>query len=126
MTTETELLCQQLLDAKAEEEKAKKRRIELEESIILKVGVSAEGSVTDSHGSFKVTTTGALTRKVVDWDVFKSIPSDIASQLVKTTHALDISGYRAVEKVRPDLIAIINKGIETKPRKASVKVVFNG
>ena len=117
-----ESLCEQLLVAKEAENDARKERIAIEEKIISIVGVKEEGSTTVKGANFKITTTGGLTRKVVDWGVFQDIDRNIAEQMVKTTHALNLTGYRAVAKLHPDIIAMVSKGIEAKPSKPSVKV----
>jgi hypothetical protein len=123
MNEEFAALCRRLMDAKEQEKQATTARVAIEEQIIAMVGVKPEGSTTVSDDAFKVTTTGAVTRKVTDWDVFTEIPSSIAEQLVKTTHSLNTAGYRAVEKLHPEVIKQLSKGITTTPRKPSVKVV---
>lgn len=121
--TETEI-ADELFRAKAEEDKAKAKRIELEEELIGLVGQKQEGAQTHTIGEYKITITGVLNRKI-DWDMFDSaiaakIPESL--QPVKIKRELDETGVKFLENNEPQIYKVLLPALTIKPGKTNVKI----
>ena len=121
--TETEI-ADELFQAKAEEDKAKAKRIELEEELIGLVGQKQEGSKTHTIGEYKITITGVLKRKI-DWDMFDAaiaakIPESL--QPVKIKRELDETGVKFLENNEPQIYKVLLPALTIEPGKTNVKI----
>ena len=113
-------LCRAFLDAKADEDEAKKRRIALEEELSKVIGIDKiEGTKTVVEGRYKVSVTTKLTRGL-DYDAYEALGLDDHLQFVDLKPTINVSRMRHIEAIDPSLIAAC---ITTKPAKTSVTVV---
>lgn len=122
--TSLETLVEQYIDAKAAEDAAKKKRVELEERILALSPAREEGSETTAAGRFKVTTTGKLAYKADDLEALRQITAKWDAHLVplKTTTALDETGCKYLRRERPELWAQLARVVTVAPAKTAVKV----
>lgn len=109
--------------AKADEQAANARRVEIERSMIALVQVKPEGASTYEAGAFKVTLTGKLDRKI-DLAAFDALKSSIVPALwpIKTVRELDVVGAKWLEQNDPAVWGLIAPCITTKPAKTAVAV----
>lgn len=112
------------LEAKAAEDAARRKRIEIEEALIADLGVREEGAQTHNLDEHKITITGVLSRSLdaEKWEEIKDqIPADVCP--VSYAPKLDITGVKWVEKNRSDIYQILAHALTIKPGKTQVKVV---
>jgi hypothetical protein len=105
---------------RAEEQKAKTERIDLETKIADIVAVKEEGVDTLNVGRFTISVTSKLSRKlnyVAYQDVEASLPEGL--RCVDLKPSINMKKLRALELVDPGISAMF---ITTKPSKAAVKV----
>lgn len=111
------------MNAKKAEKKANEERVQIEEKIIALIGSKEEGSTTAKTDFFKVTTTGALDRKIDDdRALFEELPEEFAKRLLKWKADLSITELRYLQNNEPAIYKIVEKHLTTKPRKVGVKV----
>ena len=117
-----ELLAQAWLDAKAEENAARAKRIEIEEELLAILPCREEGSQTIKlENGMRVVTEGRLTRSI-DAKVLQDEWNDLPAIIQGTFHwkpDLKITCFKSLED---DHKALIAKYVTTKPAKAGVKV----
>lgn len=115
------------LIAKAAEDEAKSRRINLDEKIEALVQGPQEGSSCAYADGFKVTVTRKFTR-TVDVDAYAEHCDEIPSYItpIKTKFEVDMKIYRALESGNPDMFRVAQKFIEIKPAKTAIKVEVLG
>lgn len=121
--TNTEKLCIDWLEAKMDENTARKRRIEIETQLADAFDVPHEGSKTHQVGNFKLTLTQPVSRKLdlQEWDEVRSlIPSRLHP--IKAKIDADATGCKYLSSHEPELWAKIASAFETKPGKIGVKV----
>lgn len=121
--TELDLTAQAWREAKAAEDGARQRRVELETQILELAGVKEEGSQHVDTAYFRVTTVGKLTRSLdaAAWEAIRGdVPADLAP--VDYKPSLDLKKLRAIETANPELYQKIAQCISTKPAKPSIKV----
>lgn len=125
MSTDTplETLAEQWRAAKADEEAARKQRVQIEENIIHQTGVREEGSITVEAGAWKIRITGKLNRKL-DPQAWERIRDSIPEALRPVIYApqLELAGLRYLENNEPDIYRIVARAIETKPAKPAVEI----
>ncbi len=111
------------LKAKAEEETAKTRRIEIEETLIVQLGVKTEGAQTHDLGEFKVTVTGVINR-TLDKEVWESIKDKLPSEIRPVTYEpkLDIPGVKWLQENQPADYRILAQALTVKPGKTYIKI----
>jgi hypothetical protein len=116
-----EELCADWLEAKTREQKANADRVAVEQKIEALTGKKDEGSQTHEAGTFKVTVTGKVTRKM-DWDKWATVRDSIPAELhpVKMKPELDERGVKWLRDNRPDLYERLP--IEVKTAKTAVEV----
>lgn len=114
-------LCNKWLHAKANETKATKERIAIEDEIVALTGKKEEGAQTIDAGAFKVTVTGKVSRKM-DWTAWETVKHSIPTNLhpVKLKPELDERGVKYLQANEPDIYKILP--IEIKPAKTAVEV----
>lgn len=117
-----ELLAQAWLDAKAEENAARAKRIEIEEELLAILPCREEGSQTIKlENGMRVVTEGRLTRSI-DAKALADDWNDLPAIIQGTFHwkpDLKITCFKSLED---DHKALIAKYVTTKPAKAGVKV----
>lgn len=123
MSDNIEAFARGWLAAKADEERANKARISIENELVNALGARVEGAVTHDLGPYKVVITGKLTRKIdlAEWDKVKdNIPAEMHP--VKVTTTVDATGCKYLANNEPDLWAKISSAFTTAPAKTSVAV----
>ncbi|MDP8228355.1 MAG: hypothetical protein P9M15_02755 [Candidatus Electryoneaceae bacterium] len=122
--TEIQKFSQDWLEAKAEEDAAKARRIEIEEAVVRCLGKREEGSKTHDLGTHKVTITGVVNR-TLDKEVWESIKDQISESLSPVTYVpkLDVKGIRWLQTNDPDTYRLVAKALTIKPGKTNIKVI---
>lgn len=117
-----ELLAQAWLDAKAEENAARAKRIEIEEALLEILPCREEGSQTSKlENGMRVVTEGRMTRSI-DAKALSDDWNDLPAIIQGTFHwkpDLKITCFKSLED---DHKALIAKYVTTKPAKAGVKV----
>lgn len=116
-------LYEQWLSAKAEEDAARQRRIDLESDIVSEHGCKEEGSATHHADGYKITITGKMNR-TLDRGAWESIAPTIPEHLrpVEYKPSLDVKGLRYLQQNEPELYRIASEAITAKPGKAAVKI----
>lgn len=114
-------LCKEWMQAKADEAKANKRRVQLEEQIVTLVGKRDEGAQTVEKDGFKITTTGKVSRKF-DWAKWETIKDQIPELLrpIKTKLELDEAGVKYLLANEPAIYALLP--LTATPGKTAVDV----
>ena len=110
------------MDAKNEETTANKRRIEIEEELLLFLTVKTEGSESHQVGPYKVTLTGKLNRKV-DWDAVPKLNIPEAMLPMKQKPELDLKGLLYLENNVPEVYNTFCKAMTIEPSKTAVTVI---
>lgn len=112
------------VEAKRDEDHAKKARIAAEDRILALQPAKEEGATTVEAGGYKVTLTGKLSYKVDDLDALRNITATWDANLrpLKTTTALDDAGCKYLRRERPDLWAQLARVVTVSPAKTAVKV----
>lgn len=117
-----ELLAQAWLDAKAEENAARAKRVEIEEALLEILPCREEGSQTNKlENGMRVVTEGRLTRSI-DAKALADDWNELPAIIQGTFHwkpDLKITCFKSLED---DHKALIAKYVTTKPAKAGVKV----
>jgi hypothetical protein len=117
-----ELLAQAWLDAKAEENAARAKRIEIEEELLAILPCREEGSQTSKlENGMRVVTEGRLNRSI-DAKALADDWNNLPAIIQGTFHwkpDLKITCFKSLED---DHKALIAKYVTTKPAKAGVKV----
>ena len=117
-----ELLAQAWLDAKAEENAARAKRIEIEEELLAILPCREEGSQTIKlENGMRVVTEGRLTRSI-DAKALADDWNDLPAIIQGSFHwkpDLKITCFKSLED---DHKALIAKYVTTKPAKSGVKV----
>lgn len=128
--TNIDELADQWRRVKAHEDAAKAERIEIEQKMLalMPEPESGEGSNTENHNYYKVTTTHGFTRTPIQDKIGELYGDDqdensLISSIFPTSHKLDTKQLRAAESMNPDLFKRVCQAITTKPRKPSIKVV---
>jgi hypothetical protein len=113
--------------AKADEDTANKRRVDIENLLISILAFSKrEGSESKKIDDHKITFTAKLNR-TVDVDKWLEIKDQVPQNLQavveeKLTYKVTDKGARWLEENNPDVYALVSKAITTKPAKIAVKV----
>lgn len=117
-----ELLAQAWLDAKAEENAARAKRIEIEEELLAILPCREEGSQTSRlENGMRVVTEGRMTRSI-DAKALSDDWNELPAIIQGSFHwkpDLKITCFKSLED---DHKALIAKYVTTKPAKAGVKV----
>lgn len=123
-TMNAEQLSKAWLEAKADEDASKARRVKIEEAIVSQLGKREEGSKTHGLGTHKVTITGVINR-TLDKEVWESIKDQIPEELRPVTYEpkLDVTGVKWLQKNDPDTYRLVAKALTIKPGKTNIKVI---
>lgn len=120
----TEQIAQQLIAAKAQENEANKRRVELEQILIDRLGAKPEGAQThDLANGLKVTITGKMTYKA-DMPTLLAICETLPPALrpVKTEVKLDETGAKYLRNNEPEVWSQLSAAITIAPAKTAVTI----
>lgn len=119
-------LAAEWLEAKAAENAANKRRIEIEDAIVAITGKRQEGSeTTPLENGWKVTVTGKITRKLDEeaWAQVKdSVPEDLRPVREVVKLELDTKGVRWLEENQPEVYRVVAQAITITPAKTAVEI----
>jgi hypothetical protein len=124
MNTQTrneEEIAADLFAAKEEEEKAKLKRIELEEELVAVLGKRDEGSKTHHVGEFTVKITGRVSRKI-DWATFDELSDKIPPSLWPVKRALDETGVKYLANNEPAIYKILAPALTVETAKTTVSI----
>lgn len=112
-----------LFKAKQAEREAEERRIALEEELVAVLGKREEGSKTHAVGSYKVTITGRINRKI-DWELFDQVSSKIPETLWPVKRTLDVTGVKYLANNEPQLYKVLSPALTVEPAKTTVSIVM--
>ncbi len=114
-------LYQELVWCKAQEDKARARRVELEQLIIAQMKhTKLEGTTTRKEGGYKVTVTSKVTRQL-DYDAYEALGLPEKLQFVDLKPTINLSRMRMIETIDPELV---QKCITIKPAKTQVQITL--
>ena len=122
MRTEFEI-ADELFKAKQAEREAEEKRIALEEELVAVLGKRDEGSKTHTVGSYKVTITGRINRKI-DWELFDQVSSKIPETLWPVKRTLDVTGVKYLANNEPQLYKVLSPALTVEPAKTTVSIVM--
>lgn len=126
MTTNTEALARDWLEAKRAEAVAQAQRIAIEDQIVAALGARDEGAETHRVGDYKVTLTQPVTRKLDEkkWSLVAS-QCPAALQPVKVKMEADATGCKWLANNEPKIWRKIADAFTTTKGKVGVKVEKN-
>lgn len=117
---------QNFVDAKRQEDQAKKRRLEAEERVLALCPAKEEGSQTVEVDGFRLTVTGSLSYKCDDLSALDKACAEagIVSNLVpiKTKVELDATGCKWLRANEAGIWSVVAKHVTVSPSKSAVKV----
>lgn len=122
--TTTEQLVDQLIAAKADEARATKNRVSIEEQLIERLGAKTEGATTtDLANGMKVTITGKQSYKA-DMPLLLQLAGNLPENLrpLKTEIKLDETGAKYLRNNEPEVWAMLAPAITVKPAKTAVEI----
>jgi hypothetical protein len=117
-------LTEDLIDAKGDEERARRNRIAIEEKIAALVPTSEKGQQTITLGNVKLTVKRDLSY-TADLDAIEGLltnpelPPPLKS---KTTRELDVQGYEWYRANHPEVFTQLTEHVEVKPKKVAISV----
>lgn len=124
-TAELSALAAAWRSAKADEDQARARRLEIENQLLAAYPVTGvEGTTHADVPGFKVTMTQRLTRSVntealqAEWPVLPPV----VREAFRWSADLDLRQYRALESANPDAYRLAADFVVAKPAKPTVKV----
>jgi hypothetical protein len=118
-----EHLASQLAEEKRTEEKAKVRRISIENEIskLIPGPEAGQKTITLPSGTKVVVSRGFNYQ--ADLGAVRKASEDIDVQPpIKTTYALDVKGYEWYSKNDPDFFEILTRYVKVTPKKVSVSI----
>ena len=127
MTNNMTPLLDAWIEAKATEQGANRRRLEIEKEITSALETKKEGAITHEVGGYKVTLTQNLSRKIdVDmWDeVAIHVPHAMAP--VKVKYEVDAKKLKYLQNNEPEIWRKIATAFTTTPAKVGVKITMEG
>jgi hypothetical protein len=96
----------------------KKELDEKESELVLICGHEEEGSSKFNTENFVITTTGKLTRKIID----ETAISGLAPDVLRTKVELDLRKLKSLATSNPMLYRKVASCLETKPAKTALKI----
>lgn len=116
-------LAKELYLAKRAEDKAKAKRIEIEEQIAAQVETSDRGQKTvDAGEGFKITVKRGLSYEADCTLLATLLGPDAPVKEVPAKLAFDATAYEKLRETAPDLFAAAAEHVTTKPSKPSVTI----
>ena len=116
--------CLAYRQAKADEEAARKRRLQAEDVITgLVKNEKPAGAKSLECGNWKVSVTNKVTHSL-DQDVVREIIDDLPDEqsAVKLKYELSMTGLKSMMEYYPEAVAILNRAMTTKPAKPTIKI----
>lgn len=121
-TSELDMLCAKLVEAKENERTATAARKSIEDQLAKLMPNRHEGVNSIEGDFFKLSITESVSRKVVEPVALASeIAPAIFDKVIRVKYEINTRNLRAVEEFQPDVYKAICKHIETTPRRASIK-----
>lgn len=120
----TEDMVAELIAAKADEARANKNRVAIEEKLIARLGNKPEGATTtELSNGMKITVTGKMSYKA-DMDMLMQLAGELPANLrpIKTEVKLDETGAKYLRNNEPEVWAMLAPAITIKPAKTSVEI----
>ena len=115
------------MQAKAQEDAANERRLQIEQRIVALAQAPEEGSTTQKlDNGFKLTVTGKLAYSCDDVQALITLAraSNVPDNMVpvKTKVELDSTGAKFLRAKEPEVWRVLSKHITVKPAKTAVSV----
>ncbi len=122
-------LADSVLQLQSEEREIKRKIDEQKAALIELCGIKDEGSQSFHTDSYKVTTQQSIVR-TVDASVVRAlrdrVPEATYENVFVWKPSLDLKNYKALKEMAPNLAAIVDEAITSKPAKAGVKLEVKG
>ena len=117
------LLCNEWMNAREAENKAKAIRLDVEERMLAQLVVPEEGSKTINTDAFKIVATQKMSRSL-DEDVYKliSIPDKFNPISFVSKPKIDDSGCRWLKANKPEIWQELSKALTEKPLKTNIRI----
>ena len=118
---ELDQLCNHLAAVKTQIEESRETKTKIEERIASLVGVKEEGSISQKTPTYRITTTGSLTRSLElhDPEVYRAQLGDRFEKLVRTKLSINMAEFRIAT---PGEQAVLMEHMIIKPRRTAVKI----
>lgn len=118
-------LADRIVQLKGEKQDIQNQIDECQDALIEIVGIKDEGSQSFHTDRYLVGTTQGITRTLDRTEVLKladRLPEDTYKNVFTWKPALDLSNYRALKDMAPNLASMVDDAITSKPSKPAVKV----
>jgi hypothetical protein len=120
-------MAEEWLAAKADENNALVKRVEIEDELIASLGESEEGATTIAFDAYKVTITSKITRKVDDPDAYSAIVEELEDTnlnpvSIVESYKISDAKCRELRLKEPDIYAKLSYAISAKKAKSAVKI----
>jgi len=125
MHNEIKELCGKIIAAKADENAATERRVDIEKRILEIVGCPDEGASTTEVDGYKIRVDQRINRKLDSkkWALIcDGIPESLRPIAVKETISIETKGVRWLRENEPGYYKLLCQAMEEKPAKPSLKV----
>ena len=119
-----------LLWAKAEEEKAKQERLELERELLEVIGDSEYGTETHNIENYKIKVIAKVSR-TVDPQMWASVTDNLSEDdfpvemnpiSIEEKYKVSSPKCRELQKYRPELFATLSRAITTTKNKSTITI----
>lgn len=122
-------LADSVLQLQSEEREIKRKIDEQKAALIELCGIKEEGSQSFHTDAYKVTTQQSIVR-TVDASVVRAlrdrVPEATYENVFVWKPSLDLKNYKALKEMAPNLAAVVDEAITSKPAKAGVKLEVKG
>ena len=117
------LLCNEWMNARDAENKARAIRIDVEKCMLEKLPVPEEGSKTINTDAFKVVVTQRISRSL-DEEKYQTlnIPAELNPISFETKPKIDDSGCRWLKANKPEIWQELSKALTEKPSKVNLRI----
>lgn len=116
-------LAHHLTVAKQREEEAKQHRVFIENELLKLIPSKDEGASHQLGQYYKATATFGITRKITEpQELARAIKPETFEKLVRTKYELNTRTLKSIQDLDPDTYKEVTRYIESKPKKAAVKV----
>lgn len=114
-----------IVQLKGEKQDIQNQIDECQEALIEIIGIRDEGSQSFHTERYKVGTTQGITRTLDRTEVVKladRLPEDTYKNVFTWKPTLELSNYRSLQELAPNLAAMVDDAITSRPSKPAVKV----
>jgi hypothetical protein len=118
-------LADRIVQLKGEKQDIQNQIDECQEALIEIIGIRDEGSQSFHTERYKVGTTQGITRTLDRTEVLKladRLPEDTYKNVFTWKPTLELSNYRSLQELAPNLAAMVDDAITSRPSKPAVKV----